>query len=314
MGLVPGALGGICNVAVGHPLDLVKVRLQMATNCTTKTTLVSSIDVISTAKVSSQRVSTVGILQTILRTDGVQGLYAGVSAPLIAAIPAFAMSFASYEFAKNVLLRRNETLSPCPRSLSVSQTAAAGAFSGLPLAFVIGPMERIKCLMQIYPKNPKYMTFASAVTHVYSQGGIRSITRGTFLTICRDVPGNAAYFATYEYLKRFFIKNLNYNDSTTPNSTVILTATIFAGGFAGVANWIVAIPIDVVKSRWQTADPGQYSSVRAVVRHLLQTQGPAAFFNGLMPALLRAFPANAACFVGAETAKRWITLLTDRKE
>ena len=31
-----------------------------------------------------------------------------------------------------------------------------------------------------------------------------------------------------------------------------LVSTIFAGGFAGIANWIVGMPPDVLKSRLQT--------------------------------------------------------------
>lgn len=35
-------------------------------------------------------------------------------------------------------------------------------------------------------------------------------------------------------------------------------ATLCAGGFAGILNWAVAIPPDVLKSRLQTAPEGTY--------------------------------------------------------
>jgi solute carrier family 25 (mitochondrial carnitine/acylcarnitine transporter), member 20/29 len=294
-------------VCIGHPLDLVKVRQQMShtTITNTSTVLVSNhgttmfMQPRSTAPLSTYR-----ILSTIVRNDGYQGLYAGVSAPLAAVIPAFAISFASYEFAKNRIQHNNHDPS---KSLSITQSACAGAFSGIPLAFVVGPTERIKCLMQLYPKDSKYSTFGRAIVNVYSEGGLTSICRGTFMTVCRDVPGNAAYFATYEYIKRVSTNHLNnghYDLSTRSQMTVL--STMFAGGMAGVANWIVAIPIDVVKSRWQASEPGRYANVRSVVRHLYQTQGVTAFFSGLTPALLRAFPANAGCFLAADTVKRWL--------
>ena len=66
--LVAGGFGGVCAVVVGHPFDLVKVRLQTAE----KGVYSSAIDVVrrSVAK------------------DGLRrGLYAGVSAPLVGVTP-----------------------------------------------------------------------------------------------------------------------------------------------------------------------------------------------------------------------------------
>lgn len=65
---VAGGFGGVCAVVVGHPFDLVKVRLQTAE----KGVYSSAIDVVrkSVAK------------------DGLRrGLYAGVSAPLVGVTP-----------------------------------------------------------------------------------------------------------------------------------------------------------------------------------------------------------------------------------
>lgn len=61
--------------------------------------------------------------------------------------------------------------------------------------------------------------------------------------MCRSV----AYFGVYEYLKH------------TLGSTTM--AVLAAGGFAGVANWVVAIPPDVIKSRIQTAPNGTYNGI-----------------------------------------------------
>ncbi|CAF4419111.1 unnamed protein product, partial [Adineta steineri] len=101
----------------------------------------------------------------------------------------------------------------------------------------------------------------------YKEGGIRSIYRGTALTLMRDVPATGVYFASYEYLKK----------ALTPegHSTSELSAlkTLFAGGMAGVANWVVAIPPDVLKSRFQTAPAGKYSGVSDVLRELIRTEG-----------------------------------------
>lgn len=292
---------GTCNVIVGHPIDLVKVRQQ--TQLAAPAAVVPS----SSSTTSSRLVappparSTVGMLRHIALYEGVAGLYAGVTAPLLAVVPAFAISFGAYETARQAQLAHANNHNAQPSStttkseLSLTQTAIAGGFSGVPLAAVVGPLDRIKCLMQVHPT--RYSGFVDCAQKVYAEGGWRSCLRGTGVTLLRDVPGNAAYFATYEVVKRSF-----YATVQEPSSASTTLMTLFAGGMSGVMNWIVAIPMDVVKSRWQTAQPGTYSGPPHVLRVLLETEGPQALFRGLGPALMRAFPANAACLLGFETA------------
>ena len=72
--LVAGGVGGVCAVVVGHPFDLVKVRLQTAE----KGVYSSALDVVR---------------KTVAREGLTRGLYAGVSAPLVGVTPMFAVSF-----------------------------------------------------------------------------------------------------------------------------------------------------------------------------------------------------------------------------
>lgn len=66
--LAAGGFGGICAVVVGHPFDLVKVRLQTADR-----------GVYSSA---------VDVVRKSVARDGLRrGLYAGVSAPLVGVTP-----------------------------------------------------------------------------------------------------------------------------------------------------------------------------------------------------------------------------------
>jgi solute carrier family 25 carnitine/acylcarnitine transporter 20/29 len=57
----------------------------------------------------------------------------------------------------------------------------------------------------------------------------------------------------------------------------------------------------VLKSRLQTAPEGKYpNGVRDVFKEVIKTEGPTGLFRGFTPVMLRAFPANAACFFGVE--------------
>lgn len=87
-------------------------------------------------------------------------------------------------------------------------------------------------------------------------------------------------------------------------------AVIMGGGFAGIFNWVVAIPFDTVKSRLQTAPEGTYSGLVDCSRKLLASDGAGGFFRGVGPAMLRAFPANAACFMGVELSMKFFNYIS----
>jgi solute carrier family 25 carnitine/acylcarnitine transporter 20/29 len=78
-----------------------------------------------------------------------------------------------------------------------------------------------------------------AVRKLYSEGGLRSIYRGTGATLARDGPGSAAYFLAYEAIKK------QLTPEGADPSALSLSAVMVAGGFAGVTMWTFAIPPDV---------------------------------------------------------------------
>lgn len=68
--------------------------------------------------------------------------------------------------------------------------------------------------------------------------------------------------------------------------------------------WSIAIPPDVVKSRMQASPAGTYKGTIDCAMQIVRTEGAPALFKGLGPALLRAFPANAAAFLGRAAVLR----------
>ncbi len=49
--------------------------------------------------------------------------------------------------------------------------------------------------------------------------------------------------------------------------------------------------------------------LRQVASELLAKEGIGGFFKGLVPALTRSFPANAACFLGMEVSRKFLDSL-----
>ena len=127
--------------------------------------------------------------------------------------------------------------------------------------------------------GPKYSGPVDVVRQLYKEGGMRSIFKGTGGTLARDGPGSAAYFAAYVVAKRSLTPA-----GSDPNDLNIMT-TITAGGLAGMANWALAIPPDVVKSRYQGAPEGTYKSFMDCARKTVAADGVGALFKGFGPAM-----------------------------
>jgi len=259
-----GGGAGISAVLVGHPFDTLKVRLQTSNQYT-------------------------GIADCVRKT-GVSGLYRGIASPLVGVTPMFALSFWSYDVGQRLIY--GLTPGRKTKELSMTEYAFAGAFSAIPTTVITTPMERVKVVMQTQDQNAggkKYTGMFDAARGMHAEGGIRSLYRGTVATLARDVPGSAAYFVGYEWVAR----------AVRPaDGSLSVPAELFAGGMAGVAMWSIAIPPDVVKSRMQAAPAGTFKGFNDCVMQIIRTEGPQALFKGLGPALLRAFPANAAAFLG----------------
>ena len=276
-----GGVGGVCVVLVGHPLDLIKVRMQ-------------------TGNAGSS--SVLGLLRTTFQADGIAGLYRGVSAPLTAVTPMFAVSFWGYDMGQR-LVRVAQQI-PATIDLSLTDKCLAGGISALPTTVLMSPSERIKCLLQTAQPG-QYRGMGDCAQQLYKSGGIASLYRGTALTLLRDIPGSIAWFGTYEAVKIGMMQWMGMTDSSQLSPTAVLTA----GGLAGMACWTASIPADVLKSRFQSAPDGKYTGGWDVFRRLMREEGAGALFTGIRPALIRAFPANAACFFGMEVSRKMLAFV-----
>ncbi|KAI5290112.1 carnitine transporter [Ascosphaera acerosa] len=283
---VAGGVGGVCAVVVGHPFDLVKVRMQTAE----RGVYSGAMDVVR---------------KTVAREGLIRGLYAGVSAPLVGVTPMFAVSFWGYGVGKQLVeaVSDVQTVHGQP-SLSIAQISAAGFFSAVPMTLITAPFERVKVLLQIQGQRqlapgekPKYAGGADVVRQLYREGGLRSVFRGSAMTLARDGPGSAAYFAAYEYIKRALTPK---DADGRPTGSLSLPAVLTAGGAAGVAMWVPVFPVDTVKSRMQSATTKV--GITETISSIYRAGGYRAFFPGFGPALARAVPANAATFLGVELA------------
>ena len=103
-------------------------------------------------------------------------------------------------------------------------------------------------------------------------------------------------------MRNLLTTNLEKRSSFT-TETVTALSILIAGGVAGTLNGLITLPVDTIKSRFQASSITEFRSARHVAFVLFVKEGPTSFFRGLGPVLLRAFPANAACFSGIEIVR-----------
>lgn len=286
---IAGGFGGTCLVFAGHPLDTIKVRLQTQPYTPQGKPMLYS--------------GTLDCAKKIIKNEKFLGLYKGMATPIVGVTPMYAICFFSFTMGKKLQQKSEDHV------FSLKELFLAGGLAGLSTTVILAPGERVKCLLQVQNANPssegpKYKGPADCFKQLYRQGGIRNIYVGTIATASRDIPSSGVYFMTYEYFQRILLPEGASRNELSP------WRTLFAGGMAGILNWIVAIPSDVLKSRQQTAPAGTYSGFLDVLRKTLATDGISGLYKGAAPIMLRAFPANAACFLGYECCMKFLNYLS----
>lgn len=215
------------------------------------------------------------------------GLYKGILSPLYGQVLINAVIFGVY----------GNTLKWIGGSTFEIQFLAGGV-AGVVQSFVCSPIELVKIRFQIQGEGGTktctkdvrfvYKTPMECLVKIYRhENGLRGVFRGLNLTILREGPSFAVYFSSYEYLCK--------STNACSNEVVTLPKLLVNGGIAGVLSWVVTYPFDVIKTRQQMDGMGRnvYSGILHCAICSYKEEGFSVFFQGLTPAMIRAFPVNA---------------------
>ncbi|GFZ50836.1 Carrier protein YMC1, mitochondrial [Saitozyma sp. JCM 24511] len=279
--LVGGSVGGVAQVLVGQPFDIVKVRVQTAP----PGTYASPLDCAT----------------KLLKADGPLGFYKGTLTPLLGIGACVSIQFGALEWAKRTFGSRKLP----GQELNLAELWASGAIAGVANTAVANPVEHIRIRLQTQPEvTPRlYAGPLDCAIKLYRQGGMSGLFKGQVSTMWRDGVGYGSYFMAYEWLVQRHIRvNGVKREEISP-----LWAVTF-GAAAGYALWASIYPVDVIKSKLQTdsLDPSkrQYRGMVDCAIKVWRAQGLKGFTGGLAPTLIRSPFANGATFVAFELAMR----------
>ncbi|KAJ2481076.1 mitochondrial ornithine carrier protein [Coemansia sp. RSA 2131] len=297
--LAYGSLSGMMGKFVEYPFDTVKVRLQ-----TSETQVFSG---------------TLDCLKQTWQHEGFRGFYRGLTSPLLGAMAENAIAFYAYNRIQSAIRAVSHD---SEAGLSLPQLFVSGALSGSICAFVISPVELVKCKLQVenvqgyasggtQASRTKFKGPLSVVAHLLKTQGVGGLYKGILPTVARETLGVGFWFGTYELVCQMLLNMQNRDGSAKlTKSDLGAGSIVLAGGCAGIGYNITSYPIDVVKSFIQTDDVRSASASKertgivSTIKTVYSRGGIAAFYRGLGITLIRAFPANAAMFMTYEYLTR----------
>ncbi|CAL8316921.1 unnamed protein product [Merluccius merluccius] len=277
---VAGSIGGACGVAVGYPLDTVKVRIQTQPQFT-------------------------GLWQcasTTLAKEGVQGFFKGMSLPVTTISMTSSVVFGTY---RNCLQCLCEVRGGAPGGPNTKlEVFLSGMVAGVAQILVMSPGDVVKVRLQCQTESsrgrtnhmPKYRGPVHCLLRIGREEGVLGLYRGALPLMLRDGPSFATYFLTYNTICEW----MTPADKDRPGWSGVM----LAGGLAGMAGWTLGTPMDVIKARLQMDGARTTRRYRGFVHCVAETvrlEGAGVFFRSLGINCLRAFPVNMVVFVTYES-------------
>ncbi|KAH0439443.1 mitochondrial carrier protein [Colletotrichum camelliae] len=282
--LFAGAAGGIAQVILGQPFDIVKVRLQTSTTSTTA----------------------VNAATQIYKNEGPLAFYKGTLTPLLGIGACVSIQFGAFHQARRYFEAANSAKVGSP-ALSYGQYYASGAFAGVANSVISGPIEHVRIRLQTQPHGAArlYSGPVDCVRKLSSHGGVlKGLYRGEAVTIWREAQAYGVWFLAFEWMMNADAARNKVDRKDIPSYKVA-----WYGGLAGEALWLGSYPFDVIKSKMQTDGFGaeqRYKTMRDCFAQTYRGEGLRGFWRGIVPTLLRAMPVSAGTFAVVEMTMRAI--------
>jgi len=317
MGVKGFVEGGIASIIAGcstHPLDLIKVRMQLQGENAPKPNPVqilrpalafgqtgtTTIHVGSTP-VPQPRVGLISVGVRLVQQEGVTSLFSGISATVLRQTLYSTTRMGLYEVLKNKWTDREAGgTMPLVRKIEAGLIAGGvGAAIGNPADVAMVRMQADGRLPPAQQRN--YKSVVDAITRMAKQEGVTSLWRGSSLTVNRAMLVTASQLASYDQFKEMILEKGVMRDGLGTH----VTASFAAGFVAAVAS----NPVDVIKTRVMNmkVEAGKeppYAGALDCALKTVRAEGPMALYKGFIPTISRQGPFTVVLFVTLEQVRK----------
>ncbi|XP_007018201.2 PREDICTED: mitochondrial uncoupling protein 5 [Theobroma cacao] len=313
MGLKGFVEGGVASVVAGcstHPLDLIKVRMQLQGETSTFSHQLRPAFAFSSSTAAATsihlppppppRLGPISLAFRIVHSEGLPALFSGVSATVLRQTLYSTTRMGLYD------LFKQRWTDPETKTMHLTKKIAAGLIAGGIGAAVGNPADVAMVRMQADGRLPQaqrrnYKSVFDAITRISKQEGAASLWRGSSLTVNRAMIVTASQLATYDQIKEGILERALMEDGMGTH-----VAASFA---AGVVAAVASNPVDVIKTRVMNmkVEPGKALPYNGAIDCLMKTvrrEGFRALYKGFLPTVSRQGPFTVILFVTLEQVRK----------
>lgn len=210
-----GAGAGAITSFLLTPVELVKCKMQVQmiapkpiSASIPESTATATLDS-SLGPVSRPLPGPIAVLMSVVRTEGLRGLWLGQTGTLIRECGGGAAWFATKEFVGTKLIKRRGS-ELTRKDIVPWESALSGACAGGVFNFSMFPADSIKSTMQteedLRPRgsNAPKPTFLGTAKAMYRAQGVKGLYAGCGITVARAIPSSAIIFLIYDGLSSRF--------------------------------------------------------------------------------------------------------------
>ncbi|KAJ5966025.1 hypothetical protein N7481_012739 [Penicillium waksmanii] len=301
---VAGFTAGIASTISLHPLDLVKIRLQVDRSH------------------SSRLGSSLRIIRQIARHEGgLAAFYRGLGPNLVGNSTGWGLYFLCYGSLKDIVGRyRARDGDGGSGPLTSSDYFLTSGTAGIITSVLTNPIWVIKTRMLSTGSQAPgaYTSLSSGVKQIYATEGIKGFYRGLVPALF-GVSHGALQFMAYERLKILrsnsmrlddpVEKGMSDSDEAKPGLARLGNIDFFVlSGLSKVFAGCVTYPYQVVRSRLQTYEAHLlYRGTTDAMKQIWAKEGFAGFYKGLGPNLFRVLPSTWVTFLVYENMKIFLS-------
>ncbi|KAL8531486.1 hypothetical protein ACS0TY_008179 [Phlomoides rotata] len=315
MGVKGFVEGGIASIIAGcstHPLDLIKVRMQLQGEAAATPTPQAAAQNLRPSlafhppaaaqniHVPPPRVGLLSVGLRIIQQDGPKALFSGVSATVLRQTLYSTTRMGLYDILKTKWTDPNTNNMPLTRKIGAGLIAGGiGAAVGNPADVAMVRMQADGRLPAAQRRN--YKSVVDAISQMTKNEGITSLWRGSSLTVNRAMLVTASQLASYDQFKETILEKKLMKDGLGTHVTAS-----FAAGF--VAS-VMSNPVDVIKTRVMNmkVEPGvppPYTGAIDCAMKTIKAEGPMALYKGFIPTISRQGPFTIVLFVTLEQVRK----------
>jgi len=273
-----GGTAGMGATIFVQPLDLVKNRMQLQ----------------GAGGAKKQYANSFQALTTILKNEGVVGIYTGLSAGLLRQATYTTTRLGIYTSLFDMFSKDGKPPNFLTKALIGVTAGGIGAFVGTPAEVALIRMTADGRLPADQRRG--YTSVFNALSRIVSEEGLFALWRGCIPTVGRAMVVNAAQLASYSQAKQSLVGTGYFHEG--------LFLHFVASMISGLITTAASMPVDIAKTRIQnmkTIDgKPEYKGAVDVLAKVIRQEGFFSLWKGFTPYYARLGPHTVLTFIFLE--------------